>query len=70
MYGERLRNARKKSGMTLVQVAMILNTTHATISRYENEILKIDPNTLAELCKLYKVSADYILGLPYDLERL
>ena len=68
MYGERLKLARIKSKMTLVQVAMEMNTNHSTISRYENEKRKIDPYTLAEFCKLYKVSADYILGLPYDLE--
>ncbi|MBR2489296.1 MAG: helix-turn-helix transcriptional regulator [Clostridia bacterium] len=68
MYGQRLRIARKNCKLTLEQVADHLNTTHATISRYENEVNKIDPYTLTELCKLYKVSADYILGLPYDLE--
>lgn len=63
MYGMRLREARKKAGMTLEQVAQVMNTTHSTISRYENEKRKIDPDTIVEFCKLYKVSADYILGL-------
>ena len=67
MYGERLRKARKNAKLTLVQVAMEMNTTHATISRYENEILKIDVLTLEKFCRLYKVSADYILGLPQDM---
>ncbi len=48
--------------MTLEQVAQRMNTTYATISRYENERRKIDPDTLTEFCKLYNVSADYILG--------
>lgn len=62
MFGERLRTARKSAHMTLEQVAQRMNTTYATISRYENERRKIDPDTLTEFCKLYNVSADYILG--------
>ena len=68
MFGENLRAARKRAKLTLEQVAEILNTTHSTISRYENEKRKIDPETLASFCRLYNVSADYILNLPYDLE--
>ena len=67
MYGSRLRSARKSANLTLQQVAEKMNTTHATISRYENEKNKPDPETLAALCKLYKVSANYILGLSKDL---
>ena len=63
MYGERLRQARKQKNLSQVSVGIMLNTTHATISRYENG--KIEPNldTLKALCKLYNVSADFILGL-------
>lgn len=68
MYGTNLRIARKNAKMTLEQVAETLNTTHSTISRYENDKRQMDPKTLAEFCKLYNVSADYILNLPYNLE--
>lgn len=67
MYGERLRKARKSAKMTLVQVAQALNLSHTAISRYENENRKIEPELLTEFCKLYNVSADYILGLPKDM---
>lgn len=67
MYGKRLREARTKAGMTLEHVAQIMNTTHVTISRYENEKRKADPDTLTAFCRLYCVSADYILGLPEGL---
>ena len=68
MYGEKLKKARKHKNLTLINVAMKLNTTHATISRYENEKLEPNFDTLKKLCELYKISADYILGLPYNLE--
>ncbi|MBQ8892886.1 MAG: helix-turn-helix transcriptional regulator [Clostridia bacterium] len=49
------------------QVAAVMNTTHATISCYENEKRKMDPEAIIAFFKLYHVSADYILGLPGDL---
>ena len=67
MYGERLRTLRKRANLTVSQVAEKMNTTHATISRDEGEKRKIDPDTLMEFCRLYHVSADYILGLPKDM---
>lgn len=67
MYGKKLKEARQDAGMKLEQVAQIMNTTHATISRYENEKRKIDPETLTAFCRLYNVSSDYILGLPEDM---
>lgn len=63
MYGERLKKARKNKNLTLVNVGIQLNTTHATISRYENGKLEPNLDTLKALCKLYNVSADYILGI-------
>ena len=62
MYGERLKKARKSKKLTLINVGIKLNTTHATISRYENEKLEPNISILIDLCKLYNVSADYILG--------
>ena len=63
MYGERLRQARKQKHLSQVSVGIKLNTTHATISRYENGKLEPNLDTLKALCKLYNVSADFILGL-------
>ena len=70
MYGKRLQSARKNANMTLEQVAKTMKTTHATICRYENEKRKVDPETMIAFCKLYNVSADYILGLPKDMPYL
>lgn len=69
MYGERLREARKMKDYTLVKVALLMNTTHATISRYETETLEPSIDMLKKLCTLYKVSADYIIGLTNDIKK-
>ena len=70
MYGKRLREERKRLGLTLEQVAQRLNTTHTNVSRYENKKRKVDVETLAILCRLYNVSADYIIGLTDERKTL
>lgn len=63
MYGQRLKEARKARGITLVKAGMELNTTHETISRYENEKREPSIRMLKEMCILYNISADYIIGI-------
>ena len=70
MFGENLKKARNQKKLTLINVGIKLNTTHATISRYENNKLEPNLDTLKKLCELYGVSADYILGLPKGLKHL
>ena len=67
MIGQRLRTARKNKKMTLEEVAQKLSTSHTTISRYEQEKRKPDPDALRALCELYNVSADYLLGLSKNM---
>ncbi len=67
MLGQRLRAARKRKKMTLEEVARKLNTSHTTISRYEQEKRKPDPGALRAFCELYDVSADYLLGLSQNM---
>ena len=63
MYGERLKNARKKRNLSQEEVALELNISRSNISKYENEELEPNLQTLKELCKIYETSADYIIGL-------
>lgn len=44
------------------QVAKILNTSQTVYSRYERDERDLPIDYLITLCKLYNVSADYILG--------
>ena len=62
-YYERLRELREDRDLKQSDVANILNTTQQVYSRYENGINQIPIHHLVSLCKFYKVSADYILGL-------
>ena len=69
MFGERLKEARRKKNYTQVKVALLLDTTHATISRYETNKLEPSIEMLQKLCALYQVSADYIIGLTNDINK-
>lgn len=63
MYGEKLKKARKKTKMSQEEVALKLNTSRSNISKYENEKLEPNIETLKMLCELYDLSADELLGL-------
>ncbi|MBR1383748.1 MAG: helix-turn-helix transcriptional regulator [Ruminococcus sp.] len=63
MYGQRLKEARKKKKLSQEKVAEILNISRSNITKYELETLEPNLQTLKELCIVYNVSADYIIGL-------
>lgn len=62
-YSEIIRDLREDHDLTQEAVAKYLNTTQQVYSRYEKGINELPIRHLIALCKLYKVSADYILGL-------
>lgn len=62
-YFDRLRDLREDKDLTQYDVAELLNTTQQVYSRYEKGVNEIPLHHIITLCKFYKVSADYILGL-------
>lgn len=66
-FGERLRRARERKGMTQAQVMKLTNISDKSLSRYENGASAPDPDTILELIRLYDVSADYIMGLSPEM---
>ncbi len=62
IVGERLKNWRKENKLTQKEVANVLNTVQPVITNYENGKNLITTSFLYELCKHYKISADYLLG--------
>ncbi|HIU61905.1 MAG TPA: helix-turn-helix transcriptional regulator [Candidatus Coproplasma excrementigallinarum] len=63
MYGERLRELRKAEGLTQKQLAEKLNISQKSLSKYECERLDLNTELIIKICKLFQVSADYLLGL-------
>ena len=62
-YWERLRELREDNDMKQADVAKLLGTTQQVYSRYESGINEIPVHHIITLCKFYKVSADYVLGI-------
>lgn len=64
----RLRELREDRDLTQQQIAEILNCKQNTYQQYESEKRQLPLQALKTLCLFYKVSADYILDLPKNLE--
>ncbi len=58
----RLKELRKEKGLTLEQMAIDLDTTKVTLSRYENGVREPKNDTLNLLANYFGVSIDYLFG--------
>lgn len=62
-YPEIIRELREDNDLNQNDIAKILGTTQQVYSRYEKGINEMPIRHIITLCKFYKVSADYLLGL-------
>ena len=63
IYIKRIRDCREDHDKTQQEIADILGTSQTMYARYERGANELPLHHLITLCKFYKVSADYILGL-------
>lgn len=63
----KLKGPRIQKGLTQQNVADILHITKQQYQLYESEKRELPIHCLKILCEHYKLSADYLLGLPPDL---
>ena len=66
LMGERLRMAREAKNISRKALAEMLDVTRTQISDIENGKSGTNLERFAQLCKLYQVSADYLLGITDD----
>lgn len=59
----RIKELRQQNGWTQSDLARKISAVKSTVSRYESESAKLDPDTIARLCAIFGVTADYLLGL-------
>lgn len=69
IFGERLKIVRKSKGMKQKDVAMLLEVTPGTISRYEKGEIEATEGVISRASKKMGISADYFLGLSEVQER-
>lgn len=63
MYGQRLKEIRQEKGLTQTKLAQMLSTTQSTVGKYEREEIQLTVDVIIKICKLFEVSANYLLGL-------
>ncbi len=63
MIGERLAEARKDHGETQADLADSLGVSLSTVRTWEQEKSAPSHEMLVVICKRYKISSDYLLGL-------
>lgn len=66
-YPNILRDLREDHDLTQADIARILDLDQSYYAKYENGHHPLPIKHLKTLCLFYKVSADYILGLPKGL---
>ena len=67
MINERMKETRKSRGMSQEETALKLQMTRQQYSLYETGKREIPSSKLGEFCKIFNISADYLLGLPKGL---
>ena len=63
IYVKRIRDLREDHDKTQQEIAEILGTSQTMYARYERGANELPLRHLVILCKYYRVSSDYILGL-------
>lgn len=61
-FKTRFKDFRKENKLTQKNIANKINIATSLISDYENGNLYISTHALYDVCKRYKISADYLLG--------
>ncbi len=64
--GPRIKEFRKKNNLTQSNLANLMRTTQDTISLWELGKSYPDAENIVRMAKLFRTSADYLLGLTND----
>ncbi|NCC86931.1 MAG: XRE family transcriptional regulator [Clostridia bacterium] len=67
-YNERLLFLRQSKELTQEEISNAIGIKRQQYRRYEAGINLLPITHLKALCEIYGVSADYILGLPQNLD--
>lgn len=62
LFGDKLRELRKKKQITQKELALILKLSESTIGMYERNERQPDYDTLNRIANYFKVTTDFLLG--------
>lgn len=69
-FGEKLKEARKLSGLSQEKFAEALNISRSAVAKWENNIGIPDVSNLKSISKLLKISIDYLLNEDEECEEI
>ncbi len=61
--GDKIRNLREDLNLTQAELGEALNMTQRKISYIERNRFEPSTQDIIDICKFFKISADYLLGL-------
>ncbi|MCI9407150.1 MAG: helix-turn-helix transcriptional regulator [Clostridia bacterium] len=59
----RLKELRKEKGLTQKQLAELVNKSETGLASWEQGLSEPSINDIRLLCRIFQVSADYLLGI-------
>lgn len=65
-FGEKIKNARKAKKLTQKQLAEKIGAAHNSISDWENDKNKPDPDMIESLCWVLDITPNYLLATTSD----
>lgn len=68
--GQKLKEIRKRFGLSQEQLAGIMNVSRQAITKWENDIGNPDTSNLLELSKVFGITIDYLLNNDNSLPSL
>lgn len=66
MFGDQLKELRKATGFSQVELAEKLNVSKQSVSNWENNNIMPSIDMLRRICEVFSCSADYLLELQDD----
>lgn len=61
--GNRLRELRLEKGLTIVELAKVLDSAKTTIANYETDKRQPNYDMLKRIAEFYNVTIDYLVGI-------
>ena len=61
-FGEKIRTARKLKNMTQRELASLIGAKHNSISDWENDKNRPDPETIELICGILDITPNYLLA--------
>ena len=58
--GLKIRSFRKSRGMTLIELAQLINKSVPTVSKYEHGEVSIGIDILIDICRIFDVDIDIL----------